>query len=89
MLATVRLDVETEQVLARLARSSGRTRSDVIRAAILELARQSPSPANDKSLFASIADLIGVAHGGPPDLSVRTGDKLRSLLAARARGRRR
>ena len=89
MLATVRLDLATERVLARLARSSGRTRSDVIREAILHLAKRSPAPANDESLYASVADLIGVARGGPPDLSVRSGEKLRSLLSERARSPRR
>jgi hypothetical protein len=86
MLATVRLDLDTERLLARLARASGRTRSDVIREAIVELARRSPAPANDESLLDSVADLVGVARGGRRDLSVRTGEKLRALLARRLRG---
>src|SRR5262245_12323253 len=80
---SVRLDRETERVLDRVARESGQTRSEVIRQAVRALAaRKSPKRA-DRGPYNDIADLIGIAHGGPPDLSVNTGAKVRAMLAAR------
>jgi len=87
MMTTVRLDAETSRALERAAREMGRTRSDVIREAIVELARRrlGPKPAGP---YGQLRDLIGVARGGPPDLSVRSGETFRRLLEARRTRRR-
>jgi hypothetical protein len=80
MLATVRLDPETARALERVARETGQTKSEVIREAITELAarrRAGPKPAGPYDIA---MDLIGIARGGPPDLSLRTGDAFRRLL---------
>lgn len=83
MLISVRLDRDTERLLTRLARTKATTKSEVIREAIKklaeadELARPGPTP------YEAIRHLIGIGKGGPPDLSVRTGEKVRQLLWAR------
>ena len=88
MPTSVRLDAETERAVERLARAKGTTKSRVIREAILaEAAREKK---NDKagSVYEKIAHLIGSVRGGPPDLSERTGEKVRKILLERERKRR-
>ena len=81
----VRLDTETERLANRLARRKGRTKSAVIREALVALSRAEEETEARTSPYEAIAHLIGCARGGPKDLSERTGEKLRKLLLARAR----
>ena len=85
MPTSVRLDPKTEALVARLARKTRRTKSEVIRAAIARLAEVEAAPASATTPYEAMEHLLGVAHGGPPDLSVRTGEKVRQLLRARRR----
>lgn len=86
---TVRLDAKTERLIERLARKHGRGKSGVVREALALLAQREGEPPGEGSPFESVADLAGCARGGPPDLSVRTGEKLRALLEQkRSAGRR-
>ena len=87
MPTSVRLDPETERLLARLARKRSQSKSDVIREAIESLARGDDAVPSDGTLLESISDLIGCVDGGPPDLSRRTGKKFRELLTSRKPGR--
>jgi hypothetical protein len=84
MPTSVRLDPETERLIARLSRTMRRTKSQVIRDAIGRFAREEaatrPTP---RTPYDALEHLIGVAGGGPPDLSVRTGDKFRRLVRRR------
>lgn len=85
MVVSVRLDSKTENLLNRLARRTRRTKSEVIRKALIAFARaeaDSEAPANP---YEAIAHLIGCARGGPKELSERTGEKLRKLLEVRIR----
>jgi hypothetical protein len=82
MATSVRLDSETERVVRALARRTGRTRSQVIRDAIHRLAALESQPGRGQTAFELWREAIGCAEGGPPDLSVRTGDHFRSLLLA-------
>jgi hypothetical protein len=84
MPTSFRLDRETERELARLARTTGRTKSQVIRDAIrAEAARD-----NGSSFYDRVSHLIGVAGGLPRNLSERTGEKVRAILKAKQRARR-
>jgi hypothetical protein len=85
MPISVRLDPKTENLVNRLARRKGRTKSAVIREALVALSRAEGEAGARTSPYEAIAHLIGCAHGGPKDLSERTGEKLRKLLLARAR----
>jgi predicted transcriptional regulator len=85
MPTSVRLDPQTERVVRSLARRTGRTRSQVIRDAIHRLAAAESKRRQGPTAFEAWKDAIGCAEGGPPDLSDRTGDHFRALLAAKRR----
>jgi predicted DNA-binding protein len=85
MPLTVRVDLKTERLLERLARQRGRTKSEVIRAAIGMLAKSAEDQEKAEHPYDKVRDLIGCVHGGPPDLSMRTGEKFRRALADRLR----
>ncbi len=81
MPTSVRLDIKTEQVLTRLARRKGISKSAVLREAVDVLARQSSKSENSDALFHRAEDLIGCVSGGRPDLSTRTGTGFRQIVA--------
>jgi predicted DNA-binding protein len=85
MPLTVRVDLKTERLLERLARQRGRTKSEVIRAAIGILAKSAEYQEKAEHPYDKVRDLIGCVHGGPAGLSVRTGDAFRRLLDGRRR----
>ena len=88
MPTSVRLDAETESIVGRLARKTGRTKSQVIRDAIRMLAQSDLESGRSRSLYDKIAHLIGCADSGGLKLSERTGEKFRQMLVDRARERR-
>ncbi|MCL6640316.1 MAG: ribbon-helix-helix protein, CopG family [Candidatus Rokubacteria bacterium] len=81
MPTSVRLDAKTERLVRALARRTGRTRSQVIREAIHRLAAEDAGPRSAATAFELWRDAVGCVEGGPPDLSERTGERLRALLA--------
>ena len=85
MPTTVRLDPRTENLLNRLARKSGRTKSQVIRDAIEMFAKSEMGGEPSTRPYDRIKHLIGIVRGGPPDLSERTGEKFTKLLLARTK----
>ncbi len=85
MPTSVRLDPKTESLLSALARKTGKTKSQVIRQAIERLARSETSGHEPRTAYDALAHVIGCARGGPRDLSERTGEKVRAILAARRR----
>jgi hypothetical protein len=84
---TVRLDAYTEAVLARLAKKTGRTKSQVIRDAIARLARSDVQVREPASVYDAMQHVLGCADSGGAQLSEHTGKKFRELLTRR-RGRR-
>jgi len=86
MPTSVRLDRKTERLVERLAREKGRTKSEVIRQAIV-LAAEKELRDQEKTPYERSAHLIGCVSGGPPDLSVNTGAKVREILRKKARSR--
>ncbi|MHB8730489.1 MAG: ribbon-helix-helix protein, CopG family [bacterium] len=79
----MRLDPDTEAILRRLARKAGRTKSSIIREAILRMSETHAAPKPGGSLHDQLADLIGVGHGGPSDLASRSEEILRDLFGRR------
>lgn len=69
MPTSVRLDPETEALLRQLARSSGRTKSEIIREALHRMAAGTAEAAEPASLYHAIDDLVGIADDGPEDLA--------------------
>jgi predicted transcriptional regulator len=86
----VRVDADTASFLERLARQTGRTKSDVVRDALQALreqnARSAPVPPSE-----AMAQLIGSWDSGGLQLSERTGERFARLLQEKkqARGTRR
>jgi len=78
-MISVRVSEKTRRAVARRARASGRTESAVVRQAIEEYVEREPGEAP----YAALRSLVGMVRDGPSDLSVRSGDKVRSLLLAR------
>ena len=68
MPTSVRLDPETEALLNRLAQTHRRTKSDILREALHRLAQDEHAKEADGP-YALIADLIGIAQGGPDNLA--------------------
>lgn len=85
MPLTVRVDPKTERLIQRLARKRGRSKSDVIRDAIDVLVKREQEEEKTERPYEAARDLIGSVHGGPFDLSERTGDRLRRMLQDRHR----
>ncbi len=87
MPTSIRLDQETESAVRRLARKSGRTKSSIIREAIIRMAEEITPPKPEGTLYDRMIDLVGVGHGGPPDLASRSEQTLRALFSRRRRRR--
>lgn len=83
---TLRLDETTDEALRRLVAASGKTRSELVRAAILRLAEETGGRPGETP-FAKVAHLLGSVKGIPNDLSERTGERF-SVVAAEKRRRR-
>ena len=79
---SLRLDAETRRTIARLARLRRRSQSEIVREAVSALIDRAPQ---DDRPYDAWAPVIGIARGGAPDLSERTGDRFSALLRARRR----
>ena len=88
MPLSVRLDVKTESLIARLARKRRQTKSEVIRDAIGVLARQDKKGLEKKRPYDLVAHLIGCVDSGGANLSQNTGEKFAKLLREKAHARR-
>jgi Arc/MetJ-type ribon-helix-helix transcriptional regulator len=89
MPISVRLDERTERVIRRLAKQTGRTKSDVIRQAISTLETQERAVrAGTPTAYDRLAHLIGGPGSGGARLSEATGDKFRALVEGKHRARR-
>ena len=75
-----RLDADTRRKLERLARRTGKKRSGIVGDTI---GRPASKTEKVSSGYALIADLIGVAAGGPPGLSQKTGVRFHKQLERR------
>ncbi len=85
MPTSVRLDPKSEAIVRRIAHVTGRTKSEVIREAIAGLADEAASGSRrSPSAYDAVADLIGIARGGPRDLARRADEAFRAALGRRA-----
>jgi hypothetical protein len=85
MPTSVRLDPRTEGMLSRLARTTGLTRSEIIRKAVGAYVSRPSRPGGPTMPYEILGHLLGCVRGGPPDLSERTGERFRRLLVQRKR----
>ncbi len=77
---TLRLDEKTRKRIARIARRKRLSTSEVVRQAIEAWAERHEPIA---SPYEAMTDLIGVAHGGNPKRSVKTGRSFVKFLKRR------
>jgi len=85
MPTSVRLDPETEALLDQLARTYRRTKSDILREALHCLAQDKQVKDVDNGPYTLVADLIGIAQGGPDNLARCHKRAFRDLLANKQR----
>lgn len=78
---TLRIDKETRERIARIARRKRISASEVIREAIEAwmVHQEATAP------YEGVADLIGVVHGKNPNRSANTGRRFTELLKNRGR----
>jgi hypothetical protein len=88
MALSVRLDTETKSLVDRLARRSGRTKSEIVRAALVEFARHETGSEAAATAYEALGDWIGCFDSGGRQLSVRTGEQFAARLRERKRARR-
>lgn len=69
MPTSVRLDTESEALLKRLARESGRTKSEVIREALHRYAEEQAEMPAQGTVHERLKPWIGIAKGGPANLA--------------------
>jgi Arc/MetJ-type ribon-helix-helix transcriptional regulator len=74
---SIRFDSETESMIDRLARESGRSRSSVVREAVV---RYASTVNSEKSAYEWLKPLIGAIRSGRTDGSQHTGRKFGALL---------
>lgn len=87
MATSVRMDAATERLLDRLAQERGSSKSEVIRDALRSEARRGRGARKTPRPYDAVRGIIGSIHGGPGDLSERTGRLFRNLLLQRAKKR--
>jgi hypothetical protein len=87
MPTTVRLDRNTETLMNRLARRTGRSKSQVIRDAIAQLADTEGAAAVPTSAYEAMEHALGCWDSGGARLSERTGERFRALLQRRGTAR--
>lgn len=85
MPASIRLDATTEAILSAMVKTTGRSKSDIVRHAIRHYARRRKKATSEGTAYEMIADLIGVAEGGPSDLARRSDAAFTRLLQRRRR----
>lgn len=81
---SVRLDAEEERLLRQVARRQKTSVSEVVREAVALIVREQQQPIRP---FDKIADLLGVVHDLPDDLSEGTGQRFAAIVSDKA-GRR-
>jgi hypothetical protein len=74
---SLRFDAETEALIDRLSRQTGRSRASIVREAVVQYG----AAATEKlSAYDRLEPLIGVIRSGRGDLSRRTGKTFSELL---------
>jgi hypothetical protein len=86
---TVRLDARTASTVDRVAAQTGKTKSEIARAAITEYVEKVGKKTQSERPYDKVADLIGIWDSGGMQLSTRTGEKFTEMLLRERDERRR
>lgn len=87
MVTSVRLDAATEQTLTRLARATGKTKSELIREALRKFSERALDASAGVTAYDRLADVVGIANLGRGDRAARSEEILRSFFATRRKRR--
>lgn len=88
MAMSLRLDAETEEQIRRLAKTTGRSKSAVLREALAQYAAAHIKEVKHRSALDRLRPYIGVVSSGGANFSVDTHEKYRAALIEKYRGRR-
>ena len=88
MAMSLRLDAETEAQILRLAKSTGRSKSAIVRDALADYAAAHIKEVQHRSAFDRLRPYIGVFSSGGANYSTDTHEKYRAALIEKHRGRR-
>lgn len=87
-MTSVRLDTKTERALDRMAKLTGKTKSDLIREAVQRMtARAARDSGRGPTAYDRLADLIGLVDRGPGERAARSEEILRQLFARKRKAR--
>jgi predicted transcriptional regulator len=86
MVISVRLDPDTRRKLDKLTRAHRVSRSELVRRAIQEMAKENPAT-EESNVYERIKHLAGSIDGLPRNLSHRTGDKFYEIVMEKHRRR--
>jgi hypothetical protein len=88
MVTSVRLDTKTERALDRIAKLTGKTKSDLIREAVRQMAaRAAQDSLKGPTAYDRLAGLIGLVDRGPGARAARSEKILRQLFSSKRKTR--
>lgn len=88
MATSVRLDTKTERALDRMAKLTGKTKSDLIREAVRQMTvRAAEEIEGSPTAYDRLADLIGIVDRGPGNRAARSEEILRQMFARKRMSR--
>jgi hypothetical protein len=88
MTLTVRLDAKTDRAVRALARRRGRTRSDIVREALVHYAALQERGNESRSAYDDWRHVIGIVNIGARHARMTTGEQFTEILRDKARARR-
>jgi metal-responsive CopG/Arc/MetJ family transcriptional regulator len=86
---SIRLDARLAAEVDRIAASTGKTKSEVVRAAIAEYTERAREKSKSERPYERVAHLIGACDSGGMQLSTNTGQKFTEMLLKERDERRR
>jgi hypothetical protein len=86
---SIRLDARTASKIDRIAAQTGKTKSEIVREAIVKYAEKIERESDNERPFDKAKHLIGAWDSGGMQLSTRTGEKFTEMLLRERDERRR
>lgn len=87
MVTSVRLDPATERTLARLSKTTGKTKSELIREALRKFSERALDASAGVTAYDRLADVVGITNLGRGNRAARSEQILRSIFATRRKRR--
>ena len=88
MAMSLRLDSETEALIRRLSRTTGRSKSAIVRDALAQYAAAHTEEVKHRTTLDLLRPYIGILDSGGQQLSTNTHEKVRAIIEEKDRKRR-